>query len=122
MARTIVEFYVGNAKQAAHYYRSAFGMQLTAYRGPETGTRDRASYVVEQGKIRFVLTTPLSPDGNIAEHIRLHGDGRARDRLCGGRRAAAWRRRHQGAVRKCNRRFPSTTSSGEVRLRYRRIR
>ena len=54
-----VEFYVGNAKQAAYYYRAAFGMKLVAYRGPETGTRDRVSYVVEQGKIRFVLTTPL---------------------------------------------------------------
>ena len=70
-----VEFYVGNAKQAAYYYRAAFGMQLVAYRGPETGTRDRASYVLQQGKIRFVLTTPLGPDNAIAEHVRLHGDG-----------------------------------------------
>ena len=70
-----VEFYVGNAKQAAYYYRAAFGMQLTAYRGPETGVRDRASYVLEQGKIRFVLTSPLHPDSAIAEHVRLHGDG-----------------------------------------------
>jgi 4-hydroxyphenylpyruvate dioxygenase len=70
-----VEFYVGNARQAAHYYRSAFGMQLVAYRGPETGTRDRASYLLQQDKIRFVLTTPLQPEGAIADHIRLHGDG-----------------------------------------------
>jgi len=70
-----VEFYVGNAKQAAYYYRSAFGMKLVAYRGPETGTRDRVSYVVQQDKIRFVLTTPLQPEGPIADHIRLHGDG-----------------------------------------------
>jgi 4-hydroxyphenylpyruvate dioxygenase len=70
-----VEFYVGNARQAAHYYRSAFGMTLAAYRGPETGTRDRASYLLEQGKIRFVLTTPLEADGFIADHIRKHGDG-----------------------------------------------
>ncbi|HYL34285.1 MAG TPA: 4-hydroxyphenylpyruvate dioxygenase [Bryobacteraceae bacterium] len=70
-----VEFYVGNAKQAAYYYRAAFGMKLVAYRGPETGTRDRASYVLEQGKIRFVLTTPLQSDSGIAEHIKLHGDG-----------------------------------------------
>ena len=62
-----VEFYVGNARQAAYYYRAAFGMQLVAYRGPETGTRDRASYVVQQDKIRFVLTTPLQPDDPIAE-------------------------------------------------------
>ncbi len=70
-----VEFYVGNAKQAAYYYRAAFGMRLVAYRGPETGTRDRASYVVQQDKIRFVLTTPLQPDNPISEHVRLHGDG-----------------------------------------------
>src|SRR5579871_2912977 len=70
-----VEFYVGNAKQAAYFYRAAFGMRLFAYRGPETGTRDRASYVVQQDKIRFVLTTPLQPDNAIADHIALHGDG-----------------------------------------------
>ena len=70
-----IEFYVGNAKQAAHYYRSAFGMKLVAYSGPETGVRGRASYVVEQGKIRFVLTAGLQPDDPIAEHVRLHGDG-----------------------------------------------
>jgi len=57
-----VEFYVGNARQSAHYYRSAFGFRLAAYRGPETGTRDRASYVLVQNKIRLVLTTPLRPD------------------------------------------------------------
>ncbi|HLH01968.1 MAG TPA: 4-hydroxyphenylpyruvate dioxygenase [Bryobacteraceae bacterium] len=70
-----VEFYVGNAKQAAYFYRAAFGFTLKAYRGPETGTRDRASYLLEQGKIRFVLTTPLGPSGPIAEHILKHGDG-----------------------------------------------
>ena len=61
-----VEFYVGNARQAAHYYRTAFGFGLAAYCGPETGTRDRASYVLVQNKIRFVLTTPLTPEGAIA--------------------------------------------------------
>lgn len=70
-----IEFYVGNAKQAAYYYRAAFGMKLAAYRGPETGTRDRASYMIEQNKIRFVLTTPLQPDHPIMDHIKLHGDG-----------------------------------------------
>jgi 4-hydroxyphenylpyruvate dioxygenase len=70
-----VEFYVGNARQAAYYYRLAFGMKLVAYAGPETGLRDRASYVVQQGKIRFVLTTPLRPDGGIAAHVHRHGDG-----------------------------------------------
>lgn len=70
-----LEFRVGNAKQASYFYRSAFGMRLTAYRGPETGTRGAASYVLEQGAVRFLLTTPLSPDHSAAEFIRLHGDG-----------------------------------------------
>src|SRR5215212_1107270 len=70
-----IEFYVGNAKQAAHYYQSAFGFQMIGYRGPETGIRDRASFLMAQGKIRLVLTTPLSGDGPIAEHVRKHGDG-----------------------------------------------
>jgi len=70
-----VEFYVGNAKQAAHYYRSAFGFQIVAYAGLETGVRDRTSYVLQQGKVRFVLTTALHPDSEIAEHVRQHGDG-----------------------------------------------
>src|ERR1700760_4554497 len=70
-----VEFYVGNARQASYFYRVAMGFSLVAYAGPETGQRDRASYVLQQGKIRFVLTTPLRPDNEIAEHIRLHGDG-----------------------------------------------
>ena len=70
-----VEFYVGNARQASYYYRAALGMKWIAYKGPETGCRESASYVVQQGKIRFVLTTPMSPDHPAAEHIRLHGDG-----------------------------------------------
>jgi len=70
-----VEFYVGNARQAAYFYRAAFGMSLVAYAGPETGQRDRASYVVQQGKIRFVFTTPLRSDHSIADHILRHGDG-----------------------------------------------
>lgn len=70
-----VEIYCGNAKQASHYYRSAFGFRLEGYRGPETGVRDRASYLLTQGKVRFVLTSPLGPDSPIAEHHRKHGDG-----------------------------------------------
>lgn len=70
-----VEFYVGNAKQASHFYRSAFGFSLVAYRGPETGVRDRASYLMQQGKIRLVLTTALSPNSEIADHVHRHGDG-----------------------------------------------
>lgn len=69
-----VECFVGNARQAAYFYRAAFGMSLVAYAGPETGQRDRASYVVQQGKIRFVLTTPLRSSDPIAEHIHRHGD------------------------------------------------
>ena len=70
-----VEFYVGNAKQAAHFYRNTFGYKILAYRGPETGTRDRASYILEQGKVRLVLTTALRPDSEIATHVHKHGDG-----------------------------------------------
>jgi 4-hydroxyphenylpyruvate dioxygenase len=70
-----VEFYVGNARQAAYFYRLAFGMSLVAYAGPETGQRDRSSYVLQQGKVRFVLTTPLRSNDPIAEHIQRHGDG-----------------------------------------------
>lgn len=70
-----VEFYVGNAKQAAHYYMSAFGFQALAYLGPETGHRDRASYAVRQHKLTFVLTTPIGKDNAIADHIYTHGDG-----------------------------------------------
>jgi 4-hydroxyphenylpyruvate dioxygenase len=70
-----VEFYVGNAKQASHYYRSAFGFQLVGYRGPETGVRDRASYLLVQDKIRLVLTTALRSDHPVAEHVKKHGDG-----------------------------------------------
>ena len=70
-----VEFYVGNARQAAHFYRTAFGMTLVAYAGPETGRRDRSSYVLQQGKVRFVLTTALRPDSEVAAHVNLHGDG-----------------------------------------------
>lgn len=70
-----VELYVGNAKQAAHYYKTAFGFQSLAYAGPETGVRDRASYVLVQDKIRLVLTSPLSSSHPIAEHHLKHGDG-----------------------------------------------
>src|SRR5690349_10088794 len=70
-----VEFYVGNAKQAAHYYQAGFGFQLVGYRGPETGTRDRVSYLLQQNKIRLVLTSALGPDGEIAAHVHEHGDG-----------------------------------------------
>jgi 4-hydroxyphenylpyruvate dioxygenase len=70
-----IEFYVGNAKQAAHYYMSAFGFDQLAYAGPETGVKDRVSYLLEQNKLRFVLTASLQPDDEIAKHVTLHGDG-----------------------------------------------
>jgi 4-hydroxyphenylpyruvate dioxygenase len=86
-----VEFYVGNARQAAYFYRLAFGMALVAYSGPETGARDRASYVLQQGKIRLVMTTPLRPDGEIAEHVHRHGDGVRDVALWVDDAARAWR-------------------------------
>ncbi len=70
-----VEFYVGNAKQAAHFYKTAFGFQSLAYAGPETGVKDKVSYVIRQNKLTFVLTTPLRTDNEIADHIYKHGDG-----------------------------------------------
>jgi 4-hydroxyphenylpyruvate dioxygenase len=70
-----IEFYVGNAKQSAMYYQAAFGYELVAYRGPETGERERVSYLLQQGKIRLMLTAALSPKHEIAQHVKLHGDG-----------------------------------------------
>jgi len=75
MGTDYVEFYVGNAKQAAHFYKTAFGFQSLAYAGLETGVRDRASYVLKQDKIRLVLTTALISDSPIGEHVKKHGDG-----------------------------------------------
>jgi 4-hydroxyphenylpyruvate dioxygenase len=70
-----VEFYVGNAKQAAYFYQTAFGFELVAYAGLETGIKDRASYVLQQGKVRFVLTTSFDPESAISKHVKEHGDG-----------------------------------------------
>jgi 4-hydroxyphenylpyruvate dioxygenase len=70
-----VELYVGNAKQSAHYYKTAFGFQEIAYSGLETGDREKTSYVLKQDKIRLVLTTPFDPNSEISHHIRQHGDG-----------------------------------------------
>ena len=70
-----VEFYVGNARQAAGYYQTAFGFQLVGYRGPETGVRDRVTYLLSQNKIRLLLTSALGPEGPIAQHVNRHGDG-----------------------------------------------
>ncbi len=70
-----LEFYVGNAKQAAHYYATAFDFRIVAYAGPETGVRGRASYALEQNKLRFLITSALGPSDDIARHVALHGDG-----------------------------------------------
>src|SRR6266540_4932138 len=70
-----IEFYVGNAKQSAQFYRHVFGYDIVAYRGPETGVRDRASYLLQQDKVRLMVTTALRPDSPIADHVHRHGDG-----------------------------------------------
>ena len=70
-----IEFIVGNAKQAAYYYQSAWGYELVAYAGPETGVRDRTSFVLQQEKVRLVLTSAMFPDSELAKHHTLHGDG-----------------------------------------------
>ena len=75
MGTDYVEFYVGNAKQAAHFYKTAFGFQSHAYCGLETGSRDKVSYVLKQDKIRLVLTTALNSESPIGDHVRKHGDG-----------------------------------------------
>ncbi|HWB24426.1 MAG TPA: 4-hydroxyphenylpyruvate dioxygenase [Chitinophagaceae bacterium] len=85
-----VEFYVGNARQAAHFYKTAFGFQSLAYAGPETGMKDRASYAVRQHKLTFVFTTALRSDSAIAQHVALHGDGVKMIALRVPDAAAAW--------------------------------
>ncbi len=70
-----IEFYVGNARQTCLFYQHCFGFELIAYKGPETGSRDVISYVLQQGKIRFVITSALSPDHEILRHVAQHGDG-----------------------------------------------
>ncbi len=75
MGTDYVEFYVGNAKQAAHFYKTAFGFQSLAYAGPETGVMDKVSYVIRQNKLTFILTTALREESEIAAHVNKHGDG-----------------------------------------------
>jgi len=91
-----VEFYVGNAKQAAHYYKTAFGFQSLAYAGPETGMKDKTSYAVRQNKLTFVFTTPLHTNDEIAAHIYKHGDGVKHLALRVDDAADAW---HQTTIR-----------------------
>ncbi len=111
-----VEFWVGNARQSAHYYRSAFGMKLIAYSGPETGVRDRACYVLEQEKIRFVLATALSPDHPIAEHVKLHGDGVRDIALRVDDAASAYRETTKRGARGVREPFTVKDDSGEVKM------
>jgi 4-hydroxyphenylpyruvate dioxygenase len=111
-----VEFYVGNARQAAHYYRTAFGFEFKAYRGPETGVRDRASYLLVQNKIRLVLTTPLHPDHPIAEHVRMHGDGVHDIALWVDDAEAAWVATVDRGARSVRPPETLTDANGDVRL------
>jgi 4-hydroxyphenylpyruvate dioxygenase len=111
-----VEFWVGNAKQAAYFYRAAMGMRLVAYRGPETGARDRASYVVQQEKIRFVLTTPLSPDHPMAEQVRLHGDGVRDIALWVDDAESAWRETTKRGARSISQPQTLEDERGKVRV------
>ncbi len=96
-----VEFYVGNAKQAAHFYKTAFGFQSLAYAGPETGMKDRASYAIRQNKLTLVLTTPLHPGNPIADHIYQHGDGVKVLALRVDDAAAAWKETTARGGRSC---------------------
>jgi len=105
-----VEFYVGNAHQAAYFYRTAFGMKLIAYAGPETGRRDRASYVLEQGKVRFVFTTALRSNSEIAKHVHTHGDGVRAIALWVDDAASAWRETTSRGAKSIE---PPTISSDE---------
>jgi len=111
-----LEYYVGNARQAAYYYRAAFGFSLAAYRGPETGTRDRASYVITQNKIRLVLTTPLAPEHPIADHIRQHGDGVRDIALWVDDAEAAWRETTRRGARSVREPETLVDEHGEARI------
>ena len=111
-----IEFYVGNAKQAAYFYRAALGFRLIAYQGPETGTRDRVSYVLEQNKIRFVLTTALNKHGEIAEHVFTHGDGVKAVALLVDDSQAAWEQTTARGAVNAQTPFVLRDTQGEVRL------
>jgi len=111
-----VEFFVGNARQSAYFYRKGFGFSQVAYRGLETGQRQRASYAMSQGKANFILTTPLTPDDLAADHIRKHGDGVRDIALSVDDAAAAWRETTKRGARSV--REPETVrdDAGEVCL------
>ncbi len=111
-----VEFYVGNARQAAYFYRAAFGMKLVAYAGPETGLRDRASYVVQQDKIRLLLTTPLRPGNAVADHIAKHGDGVKDIALWVDDAVSAWRETTRRGARSVREPWVLRDDHGTVRM------
>jgi len=111
-----VEFYVGNAKQAAHYYMSAFGFQALAYAGPETGVKDRASYVVRQHKLTFILTTPLGSENPIADFINKHGDAVKTIALRVSDARNAWKETTQRGAKSCLEPLQLEDENGEVIL------
>jgi 4-hydroxyphenylpyruvate dioxygenase len=110
-----VEFYTGNARQSAHFYKSQFGFRLAAYCGPETGVRDRASWVLVQNKVRFVLTTALKPEHEIAAHVHLHGDGAKDIALLVDDAFAAWRETTRRGARSVREPAILRDENGEVR-------
>ena len=112
-----VEFWVGNAKQAAYFYEHALGFSRTAYAGPETGVRDRASYVLEQGDIRFVVTSALREDHEIAKHHARHGDGVKEIALTVPDATEAYRQAVQRGARGVTEPSASRTSSARSRPR-----
>jgi 4-hydroxyphenylpyruvate dioxygenase len=111
-----LEFYVGNAKQAAYFYRAAMGFSIVAYQGPETGARDHVSYVLEQGKIRFLLTTPLSASGEIAAHILKHGDGVKSVALWVDDAESAWKQTTSRGAKSAREPYTIKDANGSARL------
>jgi 4-hydroxyphenylpyruvate dioxygenase len=111
-----IEFYVGNARQSAYFYRAAFGMQLVAYSGPETGSRACSSWVVQQNKIRFVLTTPLHSADPAAAHIQRHGDGVRDVALWVDDAEAAWNETTRRGARSVRKPETLRDDQGEVRI------
>ncbi len=111
-----IEFYVGNAKQAAYFYRSAMGFAITAYQGPETGSRHHVSYVLEQGKVRFLLTTPLSAAGEVAAHILKHGDGVKAVALWVDDAESAWRETTARGAKSAREPYTISDENGSARL------
>lgn len=111
-----VEFYVGNARQAAHYYRSAFGFRLAAYSGPETGRRDQAAYLLEQGQIRLVFSSALQSGHVISRHVQRHGDGVKVIALTVDNAETAWRETTKRGARSVQEPTCLSDEDGEVKL------